>query len=167
MTDKFNDWLEIVCKEFSGLNVQEKIICLERLTQLCGPSELFSLWHEFSPFVYCDFLQYLPLEIAYKILQYVCIESALQCRLVCKKWNQVVCGCIPLWKSACYDLGVEIDDVLPQNTPGDFWKKLYFQCKIKLKAISLASSYYETKLHSHTLPVRAIKYHRGLLAIGS
>lgn len=166
MTDQFSAWLETVCKEFSGLTGQEKIACLEKLTQLCGPCELFSLWHEFSPFVYCDFLHYLPLEIANKILQYASIESALQCRLVCKKWNQVVCGCVPLWRAACYDLGVKVDDVLPKNNSGNFWKQLYFQCRMKLQAISLDHCYYQTKLHSHTLPVRAIQYHLGLIAIG-
>ncbi|EDV20358.1 uncharacterized protein TRIADDRAFT_31932 [Trichoplax adhaerens] len=167
MTDSFKVWLQTVCKDFSELKNEEKTICLKELIELCGPSQLFSLWHQFSPVLHCDFLQYLPLEIVYKILRYVQIEHALQCRLVSRKWNQVICRCIPLWKSACSDVGVNVDNVLFKNKHYSAWRKLYLQCRTKLKAVSNTCCYVETKLAGHTLPVRAVKYYQTLLATGS
>jgi len=161
--DVFSDWLKQVGTRYKMLSSSECNQTLDHLIQLSEGSQLYHLYHRLDALLKRDFLNLLPREVSFSILQYLDAESLLTCCSVSSAWADVVNSCTIAWKRVCHEAGLAVTD---ECHGADFWRHRYNRCRHRLKALQQGGSFQEKLLFGHTDRVMAVCYYNGLLATG-
>jgi len=114
-TPQFNGWLQGIVRQFSALSSQEQTTTLTELISCCGSDQLWHLQQKLPDFLYRDFIQLLPPEIAEKILTYLCPASLLTSCQVSRVWNKRISGMNALWRQKCRMIGCHPDSVWAED----------------------------------------------------
>ena len=165
MSEEFEMWLQNLCDTFNSLTDIQRNTTVECIINLCGPEQLRFLSTKLELLVKRDYLKCLPLELSFHVLKWLDPVSLCRCCLVSKIWNKVILSCDGVWQNACKQLGLNVEEELPENSSAS-WKHVYSLHTQNIRKLKGERAVERKQLYGHTARVFALYYHGNYLATG-
>ncbi|CAH1796678.1 unnamed protein product [Owenia fusiformis] len=164
-SNKFDQWLETITREFCDLDTGQRTQTLDRLISVSDSSQLFHLTQHLETYCKRDFLRQLPNELVIQILSYLDASSLDACCLVSQTWYNVTTSCDKVWKSICEVNGIATKE--NKSSTSQYHMNLYHRVKLKLEALQNGTAFEYITLEGHNDRIMAMDYSNGILATGS
>ncbi|XP_074650316.1 uncharacterized protein LOC141905371 [Tubulanus polymorphus] len=178
--DTFEEWLGGTVKRYRNLTEEQRNVTLNTLINRSTGWQLYYLSQNLLKIIYRDFFAQLPIEITYRILEYLDTESLVSCCEVTAEWNKIVSSCQPVWRRACLEVGVKPHDSDPHDDDcSDYdddsasenllgwnqsedvdYRKLYETQIARLKKMKTGSTFEMRFLDGHTGAITALYYYK-------
>ncbi|GAB0100988.1 F-box/WD repeat-containing protein 7 [Sergentomyia squamirostris] len=101
---ELGDWLV----QFQRWSQPERLLALDRLIDLCEPTQVRHMMKVIEPQFQRDFISLLPKELALQVLSYLEPKDLLRAAQTCRNWR-FLCDDNLLWKEKCKKAGIGIE----------------------------------------------------------
>uniref|UniRef100_A0A7G3A8T8 Putative cdc4 n=1 Tax=Lutzomyia longipalpis TaxID=7200 RepID=A0A7G3A8T8_LUTLO len=101
---ELNDWLV----QFQRWTQPERLLALDRLIDLCEPTQVRHMMKVIEPQFQRDFISLLPKELALQVLSYLEPRDLLRAAQTCRNWR-FLCDDNLLWKEKCKRASIVIE----------------------------------------------------------
>lgn len=98
------DWLE----QFKTWSHVERLVAVDRLIELCEPTQVRHMMKVIEPQFQRDFISLLPKELALQVLSYLLPKDLLRAAQTCRSWRYL-CDDNLLWKDKCKQSAICIE----------------------------------------------------------
>lgn len=106
-------------EEFVKVAGESRPGALLDLVKQCPYEQQLKFLDLFQEYLHKDFIALLPEDLVKKILTHLTIADAINCTLVCKKWNEVISACSAFWLQRAQELGLNPQFITDQlKKPG-------------------------------------------------